>query len=206
METVDQGMQRRALKGLLKTLDAEKIAIPKEKLDLFPPRAMGFPSSRESFKGRNGVGFDALSAAETAAEMTLGLLFHPERASRLIQQKSLDRGQLGLDDLFDQTVKSSFGLSHRDPYWTEVQNNINFRVLHHIMGLAAEDGVHPQVNALAYETLKDLKSQLLAGGKNAISAELVRRIDAFLEEPSEFEPLRAPSIPDGSPIGMDCMD
>lgn len=206
VKTVSDAVQRQALKGLLKTLDAETIAIPKEKLDLFPPRAMGFPSSRESFKGRNGVGFDALSAAETAADMTLGLMFHPQRASRLIQQKSLDRNQLGLDELLEQTIRESFGLSHKDPYWAEVQNNINFRVLYHIMNLAAADGVHPQVNALVHEALKDLKSQLLGGGNNAISAELVRRIDAFMKDPSEFEPLPAPGIPDGSPIGMDCMD
>src|SRR5690606_38521773 len=111
--------------------------IHKEKLGLFPPRARGFPASRESFQGRNGVGFDALSAAETVADMTLWLLFHPQRASRFIQRKSLDKDQLGLEELLDRTVSASFGLSHRDPYRAEVQNNINFRVLHHMMGLAA---------------------------------------------------------------------
>ena len=88
VEPISVTSQESALKTILMTLDAERIAIPKEKLGLFPPRAIGYQATRESFKGRTGVSFDALSAAETAADMTLGLLSHPERASRLIQQKA----------------------------------------------------------------------------------------------------------------------
>jgi len=87
VRVADKGMQEKALKSILKTLDASVIAIPKEKLSLFPPRAFGYGRTRESINGKTGVSFDALSAAETAADMTLGLLLHPERASRLIQQK-----------------------------------------------------------------------------------------------------------------------
>lgn len=206
VKPVNEAVQEKALESILKTLDAKVIAIPKDKLDLFPPRAIGFSRSRESFKGRTGVGFDALSVAETAADMTLGLLLHPERASRLIQQKSLDKNQLGLQEVLDETIKNTFDLSHRDAYEEEVQNTINFRVLYHIMNLAAHNDVHPQVNAMANETLKSLKTQLLGKGKSAISAEMVKRIDNFMEEPSEFKLIPVPDIPDGSPIGMDCMD
>ena len=182
------------------------ISVPKEKLDLFPPRAIGFGRSRESFKGRTGVSFDALSVAETAADMTLELLLHPERASRLIQQKSLDKNQMGLKEVLDETINGTFDLSHRDDYEEEVQNTINFRVLYHIMNLAAHNDVHPQVNAIANEVLNNLKTQLLTDGKNTISAEMVKRIDAFMEKPSEFKLIPVSTIPDGSPIGMDCMD
>jgi hypothetical protein len=206
VKPVNEAVQEKALESILKTLDAKTIAIPKDKLDLFPPRAIGFSRSRESFKGRTGVSFDALSVAETAADMTLGLLLHPERASRLIQQKSLDKNQLGLQEVLDKTINGTFDLSHRDAYEEEVQNTINFRVLYHIMNLAAHDDVHPQVNAVANETLKSLKTQLLGSGKSAISAEMVKRIDNFMEEPSEFKLVPVPDIPDGSPIGMDCMD
>jgi hypothetical protein len=206
VKVVGQTAQERALKALLATLDAEVIAIPREKLELFPPRAIGFPATRESFRGRNGVGFDALSAAETAADMGLGLLLHPQRASRLIQQKSLDKNQLGLEDVLEETLRETFDLTHRDPYLSEVQQSINFRVLHHIMALASAQGVHPQVNALAHQALKALKSRIMVGGRHAIAVEMVRRIDAFLEDPGKFEHVPAPSIPDGSPIGMDCMD
>ncbi len=203
-ELVDKNQQLQALNSTLKTLDASVIAIPKEKLKLFPPRAFGYPKTRESIKGKTGVAFDALSAAETAADMTLGLLLHPERASRLIHQKALAAQNIGLDEVLNNLISGTFDQNFDDPYLNEVQNNINFRVLFHLMGLATEKSVHPQVNAIANSKLKALKSAVLKKGKDDISEEIVRRIDRFLKAPEKFEVLPAPNIPDGSPIGMDC--
>ena len=206
VEPISQTSQEMALKAIVKTLDAEVLAIPEEKLGLFPPRAIGYGRTRESFKGRTGVSFDALSAAETASDMTLGLLLHPERASRLVQQKSLDKNQIGLEDVFTEIANGTLDISHKNAYHAEVQHTINFRVLYHIMNLAAHDDVHPQVNALANEALKNIKTRLLGNGRSPISVEMVRRIDAFLEKPTAFKVISAPKIPDGSPIGMDCMN
>ncbi|WP_222984024.1 zinc-dependent metalloprotease [Flagellimonas meishanensis] len=206
VEPISVSSQEKALGTLLQTLQADKIAIPKEKLNLFPPRAIGYQGTRESFKGRTGVSFDALSAAETAADMTLGLLLHPERASRLIQQKSVDKNQLGLEQVLEQAIKESFGLSHKDEYWDEVQQTINYRVLYHLMNLAAHTDVHPQVNAIAMKSIKDVKTRLLSNGKSPVSVDMVRRIDDYIKKPSDFKVIEAPKIPDGSPIGMDCMN
>lgn len=206
VETVERTLQLRALQSILKTLDANTIAIPKDKLPLFPPRALGYEKTRESLKGRTGVAFDALSAPETAADMTLEVLLHPERASRLIQQRSLDTKQLGLEELIKEVIKNTISLSHKDPYMHEVQQNINFRVLFHLMNLAAGDQVHPQVNAIANQELLYLKSTLLSVPKNPIALEMIRRIDAFYAHPEQFKVLPSPGIPDGSPIGMDCME
>jgi len=204
VEIADRSTQEKALNAILKTLNAEQIAIPKEKLSLFPPRAFGYPRTRESIKGKSGVSFDALSAAETAADMTLGLLLHPERASRLIQQKALDSNNLGLDEILDAVMSSTMDKDFKDPYLDAVQQNINFRVLFHIMNLAVGKNVHPQVNAIANSKLKELKTRILTDKKGVNAAELVRRIDNFFEAPGEFKVLSVPKIPDGSPIGMDC--
>lgn len=67
--------QTEALKMLLRTLDAAEMAIPEEKLSLFPPRSPSYNSGRESFKGKTGVTFDPLSAPETSADMTLGFCY-----------------------------------------------------------------------------------------------------------------------------------
>jgi len=206
IETLDKGSQVDALKVLLKTLDANVIAIPEKKLSLFPPRAIGYPITRESFKGRTGVSFDALSAPETASDMTLGLLLHPERASRLIQQKSLNTQQIGLEYVLRQLVQNTIEKNLKDPYFNEVQKSINYRVLYHIMNLAAHKGVHPQVNAIANYQLKSIKTTLQANKKNLDAKEMIRRVDYFYSEPTEFKVIKAPKIPDGSPIGMDCMN
>ncbi len=136
--------------------------------------------------------------------MTLGFLLHPERASRLIQQKSLEPSNLGLSEVLDELVSNTVDKTHKDAYLNEVQTNINFRILFHLMNLAAHKDVHPQVNAIANQKLTTLKSTLLSSGKNDITMEMVRRIDGFMEEPEEFNVIPVPDIPDGSPIGMDC--
>ncbi|QCX00157.1 DUF5117 domain-containing protein [Aggregatimonas sangjinii] len=204
VKIVNKSMQEEALKSILKTLDANEIAIPKEKLALFPPRAFGFGRTRESINGKTGVSFDALSAAETAADMTLGFLLHPERASRLIQQKAIDPSNLGLAEVLDEVGRNTIQREHKDAYLNEVQQNINFRVLFHFMNLAAHDGVHPQVNAIAHEKLRAMKSMITKGAKSASSIEMVRRINHFYDEIDDFKVIATPKLPDGSPIGMDC--
>ena len=204
-QVVDRKTQEKALKSILQTLDAKVIAIPKEKLKLFPPRAFGFPRSRESLKGKTGVSFDALSAPETAADMTLSLLLHPERASRLVQQKALDSKNIGLSEVFDAVISNTFNNDQKGSYLTEVQHNINFRVLFHIMNLAASKRVHPQVNAIAHQKMRSLvDNATLSDQKDPIKAEIALRIKNFFDHPEQFKVLPTPKIPDGSPIGMFC--
>ncbi|QBA64290.1 zinc-dependent metalloprotease [Muriicola soli] len=203
VETLPARDQKEAVKSVLKTLDASVIAIPRDKLPLFPPRAIGYSRTRESIDGKTGVSFDALSATETAADMTLGFLFHPERASRLIQQKSLDPTQLGLKELFDTVIQGTISKSHKDSYHQAVQNTINYRVLMHLMNLAAHKDVHPRVNALANASLTALQSRLKGSG-DPDAREMARRIEDFNEDRDEFKVISSPKIPDGSPIGMAC--
>ena len=206
VKTVDKNAQQQALASIVKTLDASEIAIPKEKLSLFPPRAIGYNRSRESLKGRTGVSFDALAAPETAADMTLELLLHPERASRLIQQKALDNDNIGLDEVLGAVISGTIEKKHKDPYLREVQQNINFRVLFHLMNLAANDKVHPQVNAIANKRIRSLSASYLTSLDDTYAMEMMRRIDNFYRHPDQFKVLPVATIPDGSPIGMDCGD
>lgn len=204
---LDRATQEDALESILMTLDASQIAIPRKKLSLFPPRAIGYGRSRESLKGKTGVSFDALSAPETAADMTLGLLLHPQRASRLIQQKATDPSNLGLQEVLDVLVKNTINKTVKDSYINEVQQNINFRVLFHLMNLASHIDVHPQVNAIANQTIRKLLQKIGVDAiKNPIKAEIVRRINNFYTHPEQFKVIATPQIPDGSPIGMACFN
>ncbi|NNL32892.1 MAG: DUF5117 domain-containing protein, partial [Flavobacteriaceae bacterium] len=96
--------QINAIDALVQSISAGTLAIPQNKLTLFPPRAFSYGRTRESFKGKTGVAFDPFSAASTASDMTLKLLLHPERANRLIQQKSLDNSQLALEDVLKTII------------------------------------------------------------------------------------------------------
>ncbi|MGS2739153.1 zinc-dependent metalloprotease [Sinomicrobium sp. M5D2P17] len=207
---LDKGMQQKALKSVLKTLSAGILAIPEDKLELFPPRAKGYPRTRESFSGKTGVAFDALGAAETAGDFTLSFLLHPERASRLVQQKALDKRLPGLEEVLDELIAATFKKNYKDTYRKEVQHMVNFRVLYYLMNLVKQDKAYPQVNAIARDKLMEISEWLSGniqdGADGPYAAECIDRIERFMERPEEFEELPVSKIPDGSPIGMDCAD
>ena len=198
-KSVDVTMQKQTLDVIIKTLNARALAIPKDKLDLFPPRAFGYNRSRESFKGKTGVAFDPLSAANTASDMTLKFLLHPQRANRLVLQKSLDENQLSLEDVLDDVIKHSFGKTIEDSYLSEIQHQINVNVLKYLMNLATNNESYFQTRAIANKTISDLTKKFL--NFEAISMQYVIMIKEFYEHPEKFKLENSPKIPDGSPIG-----
>jgi len=197
--------ERIALQAVLKTIMVDEIAIPEEKLELFPPRAMGFGRTRESFKSELGVEFDAFGAVETASEMTLNLLLNPERASRLIAHKSLNKNQLGLVELIDELVVKTINKTHDNSYFQELQNVINTKVLEQLFYLGASKNQYQQVNAIVLFKLDEIK--LSIQNKNAVGIQhiydkaMVKMIDSFIKKPTSFKRTKALQIPDGSPIG-----
>ncbi|MFY0651921.1 MAG: zinc-dependent metalloprotease [Cyclobacteriaceae bacterium] len=202
-EPVEVTTQKQALSTILKTLSPEVLAIPENKLALFPPRAIAYGRTRESFKGRTGVSFDALSAASTASNITLRFIFHPQRASRLIQQKSLDPGQIGLIDVIDEIVSTTFKLSvSSKPYLQEVQNLIQFNIINHMIHLAKSHKTLPQVNAIVKFKLDEIK-ELLSQKTSENSENLIfnKYLIGQIEKMKSIPLSSIPKIPDGSPIG-----
>lgn len=205
VKRVSGASERIALQAVLKTIAVDEIAIPKEKLALFPPRAIGFGRSRESFKSDLGVEFDAFGAVETASEMTLNLLLNSQRASRLIAHKSLNKNQLGLDELIDELITKTFKKTHKDSYYKELQNVINTKVLEQLFYLASNKNQYKQVNAIVDFKLNEIKSILESKNSNGVQKfydiAMVKMIDDYKKNPTTFKKSKAPQIPDGSPIG-----
>ncbi|MCP9200683.1 zinc-dependent metalloprotease [Gramella sp. GC03-9] len=198
---LDKDLQEKALDGVLATLTAEELAIPQEKLALFPPRAFGYGRDRESFKSNTNVAFDALGAASTASDMSMGLLLHPARAERLVQQHSLDKDLPGLSQVLNETIERTIKNDQKDSYMQAVQHTINFVVFKHLLNLAVNDDATPMVRAETNQAIDEL-ANWLRGRKDAVSQEMYRNINRFREEPEEFKlELNVPKIPDGSPIG-----
>ena len=183
-KAVNVNTQRTTLNAILKTINAEVLAIPKSKLSLFPPRAFAYGRSRESFKGKTGVGFDALSVTSTASDMTLNLLLNPQRANRLVQQKSLNNNQLSLDEVLQTLINESFKKNYKDNYLNEIQQMINENVLKYIMNLAVNENAYFQVNAIANNAIKTISSGL---DNTAYANQYKRLIKRFNEEPEEFK-------------------
>lgn len=212
-EVVSAGTQRKALNALLRTLSPENLEIPQDKIALFPPRAMGYSRSRESFKGKTGVSFDAISVASSASEMVLSWLLHPERASRLIHQKGLDNAQLGLAELLDELVGAIFNqVQTIQGLRGEIQTSTQFNLINAMIQLANNDNSLPQVNAIVkfrLNTLKaDLSRKMSAKQTKGTQPKNEAYLQAFIDLIDNMEELPSanpPQVPDGSPIGMDCL-
>lgn len=205
VKVVDSETQKNALNALLKTINAETLAIPKEKLELFPPRAYDYNRDRESFKGKTGVGFDPMSAAVTAADMSLSFLLHPQRANRLLQQKSIDANQLSLEVVLDRLSASSFGINYEDPYKNEIQHLINERVLLHLMNLALSDEALFQVKYYANNAISKISRDYIYHKKKGTvyAAQFAKIIRDYTNEPEKFKMPKPSAIPDGAPIGSE---
>jgi hypothetical protein len=203
---IDRKEQEAALEAVLQTLQPEVLVIPQDKLTLFPPRAMGYFRGRESFQGKTGVAFDALSAASTASNFTLRFLLHPQRASRLVQQKTLNTKQLGLQETIEELVDDSIYKSHKNSYLNQLQITINYNVLRHLFNLGANQQAIPQVKAIVNQELQNVKAWLLKNSNDANAKNMVAEIDSYFKNPSNYKLPAVPKIPDGSPIGMDCLD
>ena len=211
VEDVSFDKQSKALVSLLKTLKVENLAIPKSKLELFPPRAYNYPRTRESFRSLTGVSFDPFSAISTAREMSLSLLLNPERMTRLLVQSSLSNNSLqnmNLNYLLSTLTSNTFKTEHKyniensDNYIYENQQVINNNYLKFLFNLASNKKSYFQVKAEANKEITNI-AQLLASkkNKNRYSSEYLNAIRKFNTKPELFELTSSPKIPDGSPIG-----
>ena len=211
---LDKTTQLNALSSIMKTLEANFLAIPKDKLELFPPRAFGYPRTRESFKSNLGPAFDPFSASETSADMTLSLILRPKRLNRLIYQHALDNSNLSLNELYDYIsektifLKNSSNLSLDDSYLNEIQHIVNLTLLKRIFSVINDESSSFQVKSISNDFLNKLSREF--SSKKNRNLKLSKYSDYYLKMIRDFE--RNPKayksnipleIPDGSPIGMD---
>ena len=211
---IEKVIQIQALNSLMKTLHPDFLAIPKDKLQLFPPRAFGYPRTRESFKSNLGVAFDPFSVAETSADMTLSLILRPKRLNRLILQHSLDNSNLSLDELYDLILKKTIFLKSsnitelEDSYHEEIQHIVNTTFLKNVFNVINSSSSYSQVKSISNELIRKISSELSSKRRKYYKLSkyyihYLEMISNFHKDPKEYEIIDSLKIPDGSPIGTD---
>ena len=203
VKQIDYLQQNKALNSVLKTINATFLSIPKSKINLFPPRAFGYPRSRESFKSMMGVGFDPISIASTASDMTFSLLLHPERMNRLILQKSLNNSSLGISEVFDRLISYTFKVNNNDLYINEIQQTVNHKALEYLINLVVSDDCLFQVKDAANKAIGSIEKLLSSKAYKdfAYSSYYKDLIKNFKSNPEKYVMSKSLKIPDGSPIG-----
>lgn len=205
LEPASVALQVQALKAVTQTLDARTLAIPKEKLALFPPRAFNNDRTRESFKGKTGITFDPFGAVESAADFTLDFLLHPDRLSRLAGNKAVNSKQLGVSETLNTLLNATLYTAHTDPYLQSTQETVNFKVVSSLLNVLNAPSISPLAAAEVNESVKGIR-YLYSKKSGAFASYLVQTIDQFKANPADWKPMQTPVIPDGAPIGMDCYE
>ena len=199
--------QQRALNVLMRTLDPSELTFPEQVLDNLPPRPARYGGSQELFQGHTGLVFDAIAPARAAAESTLSLLLHPERAARLIQQRALDDTLPGLEQVIAQLREATFGAQPVGAYEAEIGRAVERAFVDQLIGLAGGAPM-AQVRALVSYQLEEIAVVAAEDSARANPADrahylaLASDISRFLQRP--YAPIPTPSAPDmppGSPIG-----
>jgi hypothetical protein len=207
VKIVSPSEQRRALDAVLATLAPDVLLLPEKLLRLIPPRAPGYPRSRETFRARTGVTFDALAPAEAAAHHVVSLLLHPERAARLVEYHARDAGNPSLEEVIEKILTATVKAPQGSGYAAEIRRVVSQVVVYHLMALAANKDAPAQARAIAALELDELKVWLEEQAKTAAEASrahyffLAQQIAAFQKDPKQ--PALPPPLdpPDGPPIG-----
>ncbi|HMC60756.1 MAG TPA: zinc-dependent metalloprotease, partial [Candidatus Solibacter sp.] len=198
--------QRQALDALAGTLKPAELAVPKQVLDAIPPRPPGFGRHRELFPRTTGDGFDPISPAAVAADVTIGFTLQLDRAARMVAQHALDPKLPGLEEAIDRLTKATFDAPVGSPYEAEIRRAEERVLVDRTMWLAS-GAPNGQVRAIASWKLGKLAARLKAEATQSEAEQaqhtlLAADIKRFLERPAEtMRVMPVAEAPPGAPIG-----
>jgi len=205
-QIVDPAAQRKALASLLKTISPATLTLPESLLQILPPRPPGYPRTRESFNAQTGVTFDPQGAADAATEITLSLLFDPQRASRFVEYNARDANNPTLHEVIEAIITATWKAPQIKGLQGQVQRATQAAVVEHLLALAANPAAAMDARAVARDEVISLRKSI-AGvlptsfEQRGLQAATLARIDLFLKEPDKFTPAPPAPVPPGQPIG-----
>jgi hypothetical protein len=203
--------QRKALDALANTLKPAELAVPKQVLDVLPPRPPSFGRHRELFPRTTGDAFDPLTPATIAADVTIGFTLQLDRAARMVAQHAVDPTLPGLEEVIDRLAKATFDAPAASPYEAEIRRATERVFVDRVIWLAT-GSPNGQVRAIAAFKLDKLAARLRAAAPSGESEQAQHRqlaadIKRFLERPADTQRVMpAPDAPPGAPIGETPMD
>ena len=197
--------QKNALSALLDCFDPSFLELPTRIIEQIPPRPAGYSFSRELFRKRTGLAFDALAPAETGADLPLTFLFNPQRLSRMVEYEILNGG-LGVDEMINMLLAKTWKAPRRTGIQKLIQLQTEQVLLTHLLAASINDNNSFAVKAVLQKEIKDLKSfieaQLKATTDNTYMGHLLLGLQR-IAKPEDAKPATHKEIPPGAPIGCE---
>ncbi|HEY3429136.1 MAG TPA: zinc-dependent metalloprotease [Cyclobacteriaceae bacterium] len=209
-ELVSSAQQMKALQALMSTVTPEALALPQAVIKIIPPRPIGYPRSREVIKTRTDLAFDPMAAAESASDMTFGLILNSARATRVVQQNAMNAQQPSLETIIDNMLNNTFKSASKPGYEGQLQMTVNHTLLNNMMKLAVNSDASAQTRAIASLKIDQLR-QWLVSKTNSTANESwkahyafeLKLIHGYQENPREYKSENSLPPPPGQPIGQD---
>ncbi len=200
--------QLKALQAVIGCIDPSLLVLPESITKLIPPRPAGYNFTRELFKKRTGLAFDALAPAETAADFPFSFLFNSERLSRMVQYET--GGGLGVNEMLHLLVENTWKAPRRTGMEGLVQLQTEQLLLTYLLSLSVDEAGNFAARAAGQKALADLKAFVEEQKKTAKDDVYAGHLTLALERmkaPDKAKPtVQHKEMPPGAPIGCDIED
>jgi len=204
-KSISREEQVKAMNAIIDCLAPEFLELPNRIVQLIPPRPSGYDFSRELFRKRTGLAFDALSPAETAADLPLSFLFNSERLNRMVEYEMMNHG-LGLSEMINMLIAKTW----KAPRLTGMEKLIQLQteqvLLTYLLAASVNDNNSFVVKSNLQTALKSLKTFIETKSKTVTDETYKGHLLLALErmkEPEKAKPTIHKEIPPGAPIGCD---
>ena len=197
--------QLKALNAMMGCISPEFLLMPDDIVKLIPPRPSGYGFTRELFKKRTGLAFDALAPAETAADFPLSFLFNTERINRMVEYEAANNG-LGLNEMINVLLNKTWKSARRTGMQKLIQQQTEQIILTYLLAASIDDNTSFTAKAVVQKALGDLKKYIEAQQKTVKDESQQAHFILTLERmkaPEKAKPTIHKEMPPGSPIGCD---
>jgi len=197
--------QLTALDAVLGCLDPKFLLLPEKITRLIPPRPAGYNVTRELFKKRTGLAFDALAPAETAADLPLSFLFNTERLNRMVQYQVSDAG-LGVDEMIRILLAKTWRGPALKGMEQLIQHQTNQVLLTYLLAVSIDETASFETRAVVQKALNGLKKYIEQQQRIVKDEGLLAHFSLALDRmksPEKAKPTLHKEMPPGAPIGCD---
>ena len=197
--------QLKALNAVTDCIDPKFLLLPADIVKLIPPRPAGYGFTRELFKKRTGLAFDALAPAETAADFPLSFLFNTERINRMIQYEA-ENGGLGLNEMINILLNKIWKAAGKTGMEKLIQQQTQQILLTYLLAVSVDDNASFATKGVVQKALSDLKKYIEAQQKIIKDEIQLANFILALERmkaPEKAKPTIHAAMPPGAPIGCD---
>jgi len=204
-QSLSKEEQMKALNAVTGTLDPSVLVLPERITKLIPPRPAGYNYTKELFKKRTGLAFDALSPAETAADLPLSFLFNSERMNRMVEYQ-MQYGGLGLNEMIEALINTTWKAPRRKGMEALIQLQTEQVLLTYLLAASIDDDNSFITKAVIEKALNDLKTFIVTRKKTSPDSMYTGHLLLALERmkvPEQAKPTIHAAMPPGAPIGCE---